>query len=464
MVDMAIIGMGVMGSSLAYNFAEKGYDVALFNRTDEKTLKVCENAKDEPFAHRLHAVTGEMQDLVNVVGKQGIYFFIIKAGKPTEDMINQLVPLLEPGAVIVDMANSYFKDTIRLSENLKINFFGCGISGGEKGARYGPSLMPGGDLEVYNNRLKQLLEAISAKAPQDSKPCVAYLGKHGAGHFVKMIHNGIEYADMQLIAESYDFMKNALKMSNAEIADVFMKWNSGMLESYLIEITAKVLRQKEPDGSELIDHILDKAKMKGTGTWTILTSLESDVIAVPSIYAAVEARAISFQKEKRLELSRQFNFSAKKVEASLGDLEKALFLAKIAAYAQGIDLLRAGDKEYGFGLDIVAIAEIWRAGCIIRARLLGDITKEYRKNPNLPSLLSAFNQTIVDNMESLRRICVAAANANIPFIAFDSSRNYILQSTIKKLPANLIQAMRDFFGAHTYERIDKKGVFHTDWE
>lgn len=473
---MAMIGMGVMGSMLAQNFAEKGFDIAIFNRTDEKTIKVYESVKGKNYENKIHPVVGELKDLVKVVGTKGTYFIIVKAGEATKSTVETLISLLEPGAVIVDLANSNFHDTMELEKKVSqknIDFFGVGISGGEEGARYGPSIMPGGNKKTYDKLLKNVFEKISAKAPQDNKPCVTYCGKHGAGHFVKMIHNGIEYADMQLIAEAYDLLKKSLGMNAKEIAEVFLKWNKGVLKSYLIEITMEVLNQENPSGKgQLVDFILDKAKMKGTGTWTIMSSLEleSGVVSIPTIYAAVEARAISNLKEKRVLMSKELSFKKPKYKGDkkefISNLEKAMYVGKIAAYSQGIDLIKAGDKEYDFGkINISNVAKIWRAGCIIRAEFLDDISNVYQENNEQMSLLSSkkFKTIIKNNFESLNKICKIAIDSNVPTIAFDTSRNYVLQSFSENLPANLIQGLRDYFGAHTYERKDKKGSFHTNW-
>ncbi|MBT4352850.1 NADP-dependent phosphogluconate dehydrogenase [archaeon] len=474
---LAMIGMGVMGSMFAQNFAEKGYDIALYNRTESKTKDVYISTKDKPYHNKLHPVTGPIKNLVDVVGNKGTYFIMVKAGFPTISVAQSLLPLLKKGAVIIDLANSNYHETIKLEKEVSdagIHFFGVGVSGGEEGARYGPSIMPGGgNRKVYNNILKKPLEDVSAKAPQDGLPCVTYCGLHGAGHFVKMVHNGIEYADMELIAESYDLMSRALDMSADEISDVFKNWNKGKLKSYLIEIAAEVLSQKEPNGKDsLIDFILDKAKMKGTGTWTIMSSLEmeSGVVSIPTIYAAVESRAISFRKEQRVEMNKKLSFPIKKYKGNkkklIDDLETAMYVAKIACYNQGIDLIQTGDKDYSFGgIDIAKIAEIWRDGCIIRAEFLGDITNAYRKNPKLINLIAApkFKKAILDGMDSLNNVCSLAIQSNLPFMAYDTSRSYIIQSTSSRLPANMIQGLRDFFGAHTYERCDKKGNYHTLW-
>jgi 6-phosphogluconate dehydrogenase len=473
---MALIGMGVMGANVAKNFAEKGYDIAIYNRTESKTKRVYDESENEPFFDKLHPVYGDLKNLVKLVGKKGIYFLMVNAGYATITVTNNLLKLLSPGAIIVDLANSNYHETIKLQKivtDKNIHFFGVGVSGGEVGARVGPSIMPGGsNRKIYNQFLKKPFEKISGKAPQDNKPCVTYCGNHGAGHFVKMVHNGIEYADMQLIAESYELMRR-IGLTNLQASLVFEKYNQGRLKSYLIEITSEVLVQKDPNNKgQLIDYILDKAKMKGTGTWTVMSSLEieSGVVPIPSIYAAVESRAISFVKDKRMKMSQFFSFKKPAFKGNknkvLKDLENALYLGKIAAYAQGIDLIQKGDKEYNFGgIKIGKIAEIWRAGCIIRAQFLNEITKAYDQDNKLISLMasSVFKNEIKTNFDSLNRICKLAIDLNLPFMAYDTSRSYIIQSFSKKLSANLIQGLRDYFGSHTYERIDKKGLFHTNW-
>ncbi len=474
--SLAMIGMAVMGSNLAQNFAEKGYDIALFNRTAQRTQDVYEAARGEPYAARLHPVYGDLKELVALVGRSGTYFIMVKAGEPTQDVIDRLVPLLSGDAIVVDCSNAHYVDTMRRQQALrdKVRFFGIGVSGGEEGARHGPSIMAGGESRtIYDRRLKRALEAVAAKAPQDGSPCVAYLGTHGAGHYVKMVHNGIEYADMALIAEAYDFMRRVLGMGAPAIADIFERWNKGPLQSYLVEITADVLRQEDPSGKGyLVDHILDAAQMKGTGTWMVESSLAigKGVVPVPGIYGAVESRAISARKAQRVAAAKLLPLKAKRFAGNrariLKDLERALYVAKVACYAQGIDLLQAADEEYGFGgLDLARIARIWRAGCIIRARFLDDIAEAYQKGPMPQSLMlaPAFRRIVLKDMASLTAVCVAAANAQVPAFVFDASRGFILQSSSAQASANLTQAQRDFFGAHTYERTDRKGVFHTEW-
>ena len=489
---MAMIGMAVMGRNFAQNFASKGFDIALFNRTTARTVEAYQACKDLPYASQLHPVTGDMKELVKTVGADGTYLIMVKAGEPTEAMIQQLKPYLKKGAVVVDCANSRWTDTVRRNEEFEgtgIDYFGTGVSGGEEGALRGPAIMPGGPSKtVYNRRLKKALEAVAAKAPSDGKPCVTYIGKNGAGHFVKMVHNGIEYGDMQLIAEAYDLMSGALGMKAPEMSEVFAKWNEGILNSYLIEITYEVLKQKNEGGSGyLVDRILDQAMMKGTGTWTMMHSLdlESGVEPLPTIYSAVESRAISAKKDDRVAMSKVLPIAKKKFKGDkrklLRDLEQALYVAKIASYTQGISLMQAAAKEYDFGgLDIGGIARIWRAGCIIRAGFLDDITQAYQGDPNLLSLMAAplFQAAVKKGFPCLERVSLAAAESRTPFMAFDASRNFILQAVNKRLPANVTQAQRDFFGAHTYKKTDAKGnlilhqsgqdkgkpvTFHTHW-
>jgi 6-phosphogluconate dehydrogenase len=462
-MKLALIGMGVMGSNLAQNFAEKGFEIHIFNRSPDKTLQVYEESKAKPYGKNLIPITGELKDLVKKVGK-GIYFIMIQAGQPTISIAENLFSLVEKGSVVVDLANSRFQDTMMLEKKaseLGINFFGVGVSGGEEGARYGPSIMVGGaTAEAYDRYLREALEKVAAVAA--GKPCVAYLGNHGAGHFVKMVHNGIEYADMQLIAESYDLMSSSMEAQ--EIAEVFESWNRGKLDSFLIQITAEVLRQNDPRSKgQLVDNILDRAMMKGTGTWTIESSLGIDgVIAIPSIYAAVASRAVSSQKKERVKLSKLIKLKKSKQPIDTKSLGEALYVAKVSCYAQGFELIKKGYAQFSFGRpDMSEIAKIWRAGCIIRAKFLDEISESYSEDQL--SLLVPFERQIYAGFKQLRKVCSFGIETNTPLLTFDSSRNYILLKTAEKLPANLIQGQRDYFGAHTYERTDKKGNYHFNW-
>jgi 6-phosphogluconate dehydrogenase len=413
--------------------------------------------------------------LVKTVGTDGTFFIMVKAGTPTQAVIDSLKPHLTKGALVVDLANSHYEETKRRVKDFEgtgIHFFGVGVSGGEEGARHGPSIMPGGSSkEVYDARLKEILEAVSAKAPQDGQPCVTFIGKGAAGHYVKMVHNGIEYADMQVIAEAYDLLRRAFGMGAKEIADVFAKWKNGVLDSFLVDITIQVLRQADPSGKgQLVDYIVDVAQMKGTGTWTVASSLElkSGVMPIPGIYCAVESRAISAKKDLRLKVSQSIQLAKSNrtlnKEEVIAHLEKALYVSKIASYAQGLQLIEEAAKEYDFGkIDLARVAEIWRDGCIIRARFLGDITNAYRSSKDPEHLLLAFSKTVVDYFPSLKYICNVANDFNVPTVAFDMARNYIIQYSTPQLPLNLTQIQRDFFGAHTYQRTDKQGSYHTNW-
>ena len=478
---MALLGMSTMGGNLVQNFAEHGYEMWMWNRTPSKTIDVCKSVpRHAPYKKRLHPVTGGLRQLVDKVGRDGIYFVMVKADnpydrkdRPTNETITKLGKLLKRDAVIGDLANSYWEDTERRAMTFKRkgkHYFGIGVSGGEEGAKKGPAIMPGGtSKEVYDERLKKPLEAIAAKAPLDKLPCVTWIGFGGAGHYVKMVHNGIEYADMQYIAETYDLMR-ACGMKAPEISEVFSKWNEGRLQSYLIEITAEILRHEDPwhKGEMLVDYIKDEAQMKGTGTWTVMSSLKlkEGVEPIPGIYSAVESRSMSAKGTQRpgaLTLKPRRGIITPK---EVTDLENALYVSKIASYAQGISLMQAAAEEYNFGgLNIGEIARIWRAGCIIRAKFLDEITHAYRMNPDLENLMlaPAFREAINESMGSLKRVSRTATTLEVPIMAIDSAKNFILQASRRKLPANLTQAQRDYFGAHTYRRIDREGSFHTDW-
>jgi 6-phosphogluconate dehydrogenase len=473
---MAMIGMAVMGSNFAQNFADNGFDIAMYNRTDARTQEAYDAIPDSaPHKQRMHPVIGDLRKLVDVVGADGTYFVMVQAGA-TQSVLDELVPMLTTDAVVVNCANENWRITETMAADLegKVDFFGMGVSGGEEGARRGPSMMPGGpSQEVYDARLSEALDAVAAKAG-NGEPCVTYIGKRGAGHFVKMVHNGIEYGDMELIAEAYDLMRKGLGMSAQEIGDVFARWNEGVLKSYLIEISAEVLHQPDAQAEgSLVDYILDRARMKGTGTWTIQNSLDFDsgVYPVPTIYAAVETRAISSMRDQRVAMSATIPSPHRPIEgdrdAFIADLETALFVSKISSYTQGIGLIQEAAKEYDFGgLDIAEIARIWRAGCIIRAQFLDDITEAYRAEPDLLNLMAAplFRDAVANGLDSLERVCVAATQARVPAMAFDASKNFVLQLVSDELPTNLTQAQRDNFGAHTYERTDCSGSFHTHWQ
>jgi 6-phosphogluconate dehydrogenase len=461
-LNIGILGLGVMGRSLAQNFERNGYSVAGF----DVNLKVDKSL----FKEKNITIFDTLEGLVAVLDKPRVILMMVPAGKPVDKAIVSIKPYLEKGDILIDGGNSFFVDTERRIKNLQengIRFIGMGVSGGEKGAQWGPSLMPGGDASVWG-QVKPMLESISAKA-DDGVACVAWMGKGGAGHYVKMVHNGIEYGDMQLIAEIYDLLHRGAGISNAELADIFAKWNQGKLQSYLIEITSKILRRlDEETGQSLVDLILDEAAQKGTGRWTSQNSLDVGAL-VPTIHAAVEMRLLSNLKSERVRASKLFGntptkFSGDK-EQLINFAEQALYVSKITSYAQGFDLLQSASKEYGFGFNYADIARIWRAGCIIRAALLDDIASAFDKETELPNLLlsNVFRDSVLKNQPAWREVVKTAIDLGIPMLATSASLAYFDAYRSERLPANLIQAQRDFFGAHTYRRVDKDGVFHTKW-
>ena len=466
--DIGLIGLAVMGQNLALNMAGKGFRVAVYNRTvervDEFVNGIARGANIIP-AH-------SPEELVMSLKRPRRIMLMVKAGDAVDAVIEQLVPLLDDGDLIVDGGNSFFKDTIRREKALKehgILFLGTGISGGEEGALRGPSIMPGGAPQAWD-LMGEILLRISAKAP-DGEPCCAYLGPDGAGHFVKMVHNGIEYGDMQLIAEAYHLMSALLGMSANEISEVLARWNEGELGSYLIEITSYILnRVDEETGRPLVDVILDEAEQKGTGKWTSRESLDLGV-PVPTITEAVFARFMSGLKEERVRASSALRGPELRFgddddrEGLINDIGRALFASKICAYAQGFSLLRSASKAYGWNLDLGVVAKIWRGGCIIRARFLDRIREAYIKDKELPNLLldDYFRRSIEDSQASWRKVVSFAAIHGIPVPAFSSALGYFDAYRTERLPANLLQAQRDYFGAHTYRRLDKPGSFHTEW-
>jgi 6-phosphogluconate dehydrogenase len=462
-----VVGLEVMGRNLALNVERNGYPIAVYNRTYEKTQHFL-----DVLAKGKNAKGGKTPaEFVALLEKPRRILLMVKAGKPVDAVIAELKPLLEPGDILIDGGNSLFTDTERRVKELAptgIRFFGMGVSGGEEGALWGPSMMPGGDEESYKH-LEPILTKIAAKS--DSGPCVAYLGSGGSGHFVKMVHNGIEYGDMQLIAEAYDLLKNVAGLSNSQLRETFDEWNKGELKSFLIEITSKVIDFKDADtGKDLIDQILDKAGQKGTGKWTTQCALDLGV-AIPTITAAVDARGISSIKEQREKASTELTgpkpakIDAAKTKAFIEDVRQALYSSKICSYAQGFAMLAAADKEYHFGLHLPVIAKIWKAGCIIRAVFLDEITKSFSDAPTLANLLLApkFKENIAQKQEAWRRVVTTAIANGIATPAFSASLAYYDSYRRARVPANLIQAQRDFFGAHTYERTDKPGSFHTEW-
>ncbi len=461
-----VIGLAVMGENLALNVERNGFPVAVYNRTAEKTDAFMTNRA----AGKQIKATYSLEEFVESLERPRRILIMVKAGKPVDAVIDQLKPLLDPGDMIIDGGNSLYEDTDRrvaYLESTGLRYIGMGVSGGEEGALNGPSLMPGGTKEAYDE-----IEAIVTKiaAQVDDGPCVTYIGPKGAGHYVKMVHNGIEYGDMQLIAEAYDLLKNALGLDHNQLHEVFAEWNTtDELNSYLIEITADIFKQIDPETNKpLVELIVDAAGQKGTGRWTVVSSLELGV-AIPTIGAAVNARIMSSNKEERVAASKELTGPTAKfdgdVKAFINKIRDALYCSKICSYAQGMALLSMASQEFGYHLDLSEIARIWQGGCIIRAGFLKKIKKAFSDNPSLPNLLLApeFKQTILDRQQAWREVLILANTLGIPVPAFSASLDYFDSYRRASLPQNLTQAQRDYFGAHTYQRIDKAGSFHTEW-
>ena len=463
--EIGVTGLAVMGSNLARNFASKGFVTAVHNRTSSKTdALIAEHGSDGDFVP-----SNTAEEFVASLAVPRKIIIMVKAGGPTDAVIEELSALLEPGDILIDGGNSLFQDTIRREKAMRdkgIHFVGCGISGGEEGALKGPSIMPGGSAESYES-LGPILEKISAHV--DGAPCCTHIGTDGAGHFVKMVHNGIEYADMQLIAEAYDLLRRGAGLEPAEIAEVFADWNAGDLDSFLIEITAEVLKQVDAKtGKPFVDVVVDAAGMKGTGTWTVQTALTLG-IPVTGIAESVFARGLSSSAAQRAGAKNlpgpSSPWEMKDKDAFVEDVRLALYASKIVAYAQGFDEIVAGAAEYDWDIDRGAVAKIWRGGCIIRARFLNRITEAYADDPELASLLFApfFTEVVSAGQDSWRRVVAGAAQSGIPTPVFASSLAYYDGLRTERLPAALIQGQRDFFGAHTYKRVDEEGTFHTLW-
>jgi len=464
--QIGVTGLAVMGRNLARNFARHGYTVAVHNRSYAKTESlIADHGTDGDFIP-----SESMKDFVASLAQPRKVVIMVKAGGPTDAVIQELIPLLDEGDIVIDAGNAHFPDTRRREAELKehgLHFVGTGVSGGEEGALNGPSIMPGGSKESYE-WLGPILEDISAKV--DGVPCCTYVGSDGAGHFVKMVHNGIEYADMQLIAEAYDLLKQGLGASAKEIGEIFAEWNKGDLESFLIEITADVLQHVDAEtGSAFVDIILDRAEQKGTGRWTVQNALDLGV-PITGIAEATFARALSGSVPQRTAANGVLEAHAgtwdvTDREAFIEDVRLALYASKVVAYSQGFDQIAAASEEFGWDIDRGAMARIWRGGCIIRARFLSRITEAYERDANLPLLLADeyFVSAVGHGVSAWRRIVAQAALNGVPTPAFASSLSYYDGVRADRLPANLIQAQRDFFGAHTYQRTDKAGVFHTEW-
>lgn len=464
--DIGLIGLGVMGQNLALNIERNGFRVVVYNRSPEVTRAYLSGAA----AGKAIAGAETIEAMVARLKRPRAILMMVTAGNAVEAVISAVLPYLEAGDILIDGGNSHYRDTERRAQQLAeagVRFLGVGVSGGEEGALWGPSLMPGGDRQAYEH-VAAIFEAIAARAA--GEPCVTYIGPGGSGHYVKMVHNGIEYGVMQLIAEVYDVLKRLGGLSYNEMQELFSRWNSGMLQSFLIEITAEILARIDPDTKlPLVDVILDKASQKGTGRWTSQEAIELGV-PIPTITAAVEARSLSSEKLIRENLARQYAVidpPKSKMEADiLAIAERALYTAQLLTYAQGFHLLWKASREHQYDLTLSEIARIWRGGCIIRARLLEDIQRAYRDRPELENLL--LHQIMAERLRGatgeLKQMICHAALAGIPVPGLAASLAYYESYRSARLPANLIQAQRDYFGAHTYERIDRPGSFHTDWK
>ncbi|HEX8412109.1 MAG TPA: NADP-dependent phosphogluconate dehydrogenase [Thermoanaerobaculia bacterium] len=467
--QFGMVGLGVMGANLALNVADHGFTVAVWNREWEKAEKFCKDNPDKQLTAKR-----ELADFVAELERPRRIMLMIKAGAPVDEMLDKLIPLLEEGDVVIDGGNSWFKDTQLRAKRLidrKLHFVGAGVSGGEEGARFGPSLMPGGTRESWAT-MQEIFNAIAAKS--DSGPCVTYCGPDGAGHFVKMVHNGIEYGDMQLIAEAYDVLRRGLGCGADELAEIFDTWNKGPLQSFLIEITAKIFKVRDGEtGAPLVDKVLDKAGQKGTGKWTAQVALDLGV-PIPTIGAAIDARVLSSMKDERVAASQVLKpqlpprGDAQRRQL-IDDVHNALYAAKVCSYAQGFALMQAGSREWKWDIDMRETARIWKAGCIIRARFLDSIMRAFERRADLPNLLldDAFRADLENGQAQWRRAIRVAQDHGIPVPAFSASLAYFDSYRTADLPQNLTQAQRDFFGAHTYQRNDRgpeAPFVHTDWE
>jgi 6-phosphogluconate dehydrogenase len=465
--DFGMIGIGVMGSNLLLNISDHGFAVIGFDLKQERADQLEAAAKEETIVKG----TTRIDEMVLSLKKPRKIMMLVPAGKPVDSVIENLLPYLEDGDIVIDGGNSFYKDTLKRINYMQekgIHFFGMGVSGGEMGARLGPSMMPGGDKEAYQY-LKPVLEAVAAKSA-GGEPCVAYMGNNAAGHYVKMVHNGIEYAIMQMISEAYDFLHRS-GLSNETLSSVFAKWNEGQLQSYLIEITAEVFKTQDNETDDphdfLIDKILDQAGSKGTGKWTSQEAMDLPV-AVPTIDMAVAMRDLSVYKEQRIKAAQLYQPSVGKTEITedvLAHLENALAFCFTIAYAQGLSMLAKASEELNMNIPLPDVIKVWKEGCIIRSALLGNFTEAFAKDPALPNLLldAGIAELLQNREDSMREVLLLGINAKIPMNGMASALGYYDAFLSERMPTNLIQAQRDFFGAHTYRRIDKEGVFHTEW-
>ena len=464
--DIGMVGLAVMGSNLARNMESKGFTVAVYNKEPEMTDAFISKESGKNFIANY-----DYQSLVDNIRKPRVVFMMIRAGKPVDMVIDELLPLLEDGDILVDGGNSNYEDTIRRTAYVESQgklFIGTGVSGGEEGALLGPSMMPGGSPAAWD-RVRPIFCSIAAKT-EDGTPCCDWVGKNGAGHFVKMVHNGIEYGDMELICEAYQLMRSLLGLSHDEMSEIFRSWNRTELDSYLIRITGDILGFQDTDGEPLVEKILDTAGQKGTGKWTGISAL-NEGIPLTLISEAVFARCLSAMKEERVRASALYNRNIPEYTgdrtALIEDIRKALYASKIISYTQGFTLMRSAAGTYGWNLNYGGIAMLWRGGCIIRSAFLEKIRDAYAADPELPNLLTDpyFHEEMEKLIPSFRRVCAVAVTHGVPVPAFTSALSYFDGYTTERLPANLLQAQRDYFGAHTYERVDaERGTFfHTNW-
>ncbi len=470
--DIGLIGLAVMGENLALNMENKGWQVSVYNRTvkglEEGVVKrfVSGRAKGKKIAGFIG-----IDEFVDSLSTPRKIMMMVRAGSPVDELTDQLLPLLSPGDILIDGGNSNYEDTTRRVKRVEqkgFYFIGAGVSGGEEGALNGASIMPGGSVEAWP-QVKPILQSIAAKA-EDGTPCCEWIGGGGSGHFVKMIHNGIEYGDMQLISEAYFVMKQLLKASNEEMAGYFSKWNEGKLKSYLVEITAHILKHKDEKGEYLIDKILDTAGQKGTGKWSVINAMELGM-PLNLIATAVFERSLSSRKELRVEASKVYERVSSDVnyfnDQLLEETEQSLYASKLVSYAQGFNVLKQASEQFGWELNLATIARLWRGGCIIRSAFLNDIAKAFEEDKQLSNLLLSpyFKQEITAALPAWKRLVASAAKEELPVPAFSSALNYFYSLTTDRLPANLVQAQRDYFGAHTFERVDQpRGVFsHENW-
>ncbi|MEM9976853.1 MAG: NADP-dependent phosphogluconate dehydrogenase [Cyanobacteria bacterium P01_D01_bin.2] len=462
--SFGVIGLAVMGENLALNVERNGFPISVYNRSPEKTQAFMANRAVDKNVVAAYS----LEEFVASLERPRRILLMVKAGRPVDAVIDQLMPLLDPEDMVIDGGNSLYEDTERRVKTLEgagFRFIGMGVSGGEEGALNGPSLMPGGTRAAYES-IEPIVKKIAAQV--DDGPCVTYIGPGGAGHYVKMVHNGIEYGDMQLIAEAYDLMKNVLGLSHEQLHEVFAQWNTTEeLDSFLIEITADIFTKTEGD-TALVEKILDAAGQKGTGRWTVMNALEMGV-SIPTITAAVNARIMSSIKDERVAASTQISGPDGKITENttlwINKIRDALYCSKICSYAQGMALLRKASDNFDYDLDLGECARIWKGGCIIRARFLNKIKQAFTENPALPNLLLApeFKQTILDRQSAWRDVVAMAAQYGVPVPAFSASLDYFDSYRRAQLPQNLTQAQRDYFGAHTYQRVDQEGTFHTEW-